>query len=197
MKQSERKRLQIINAAEMLFARDGVQGTSMDVLAQQAEVSKRTIYNHFATKEELLSCVLEHMMSQVDQGDELHFYANKDIAEQLKAIAMSEARLQTSESLLKIARVTFIEMITNPEFSQLMAANKIGCMRYFEVFLRDAVNAGVLAIEHTEFAAQQFIYQLKSFIFYPKLYNIDNAAGGDIAFIVEQTVAMFLARYQK
>ncbi|NVK53999.1 MAG: TetR/AcrR family transcriptional regulator [Alteromonadaceae bacterium] len=195
MKQSERKRIQILNAAELLFSRDGVQNTSMDLLAQQAEVSKRTIYNHFATKEELFFCVLEHMMAHVNQDEEYKFSADVSIDEQLIAIAYSEARLQTSTSLLKITRVTLTEMMNNPEFSQLVASNKVGCMRYLETFLTDAVSAGVLKIENPHFAAQQFIYQLKSFIFYPKLYNLTNAANGDIDFIVNETVAMFLARY--
>ncbi len=57
---SDIKREAIIQAATQAFQEFGVNGTSMDKLAELANVSKRTVYNHFSTKEELVM----HLVTQ-------------------------------------------------------------------------------------------------------------------------------------
>jgi|TARA_B100000676_G_C17445018_1_gene516105 TetR/AcrR family transcriptional regulator of autoinduction and epiphytic fitness len=51
---SDLKREAIIQAATQAFQEFGVKGASMDKLAELANVSKRTVYNHFSTKEDLV-----------------------------------------------------------------------------------------------------------------------------------------------
>ena len=58
MKLSEQKRLHILDAAETLFYEQGVEHTSMDQIALKAQVSKRTVYNHFDTKEALFDAIV-------------------------------------------------------------------------------------------------------------------------------------------
>jgi AcrR family transcriptional regulator len=48
----------ILAAAETLFARRGINATSMNDLYLEARVSKRTLYQHFAGKDELVLAVL-------------------------------------------------------------------------------------------------------------------------------------------
>jgi AcrR family transcriptional regulator len=56
---SERKRDEIRRAALSLFVQDGYERTSVDAIAAEAEVSKRTIYNHFGDKENLFLTVVQ------------------------------------------------------------------------------------------------------------------------------------------
>jgi AcrR family transcriptional regulator len=58
----------IVLAAHGHFLRDGFAGTSMDAIAKSAGVSVKTIYSHFANKEELFSKVMiaactDHLLS--------------------------------------------------------------------------------------------------------------------------------------
>lgn len=55
---SEQKRAAIVDAALRLFARDGFSRTSVDAIADEAGVSKRTIYNHYGDKENLFLSVV-------------------------------------------------------------------------------------------------------------------------------------------
>jgi TetR/AcrR family transcriptional regulator, mexJK operon transcriptional repressor len=55
---SERKREAIVQAAVRLFLRDGFERTSVDAIADEAGVSKRTIYNHYGDKENLFLSVI-------------------------------------------------------------------------------------------------------------------------------------------
>jgi AcrR family transcriptional regulator len=54
------KRRAIAHAARTVFGREGYTGASVDVIAAEAGVSKRTVYNHYSDKEQLfLSVILE------------------------------------------------------------------------------------------------------------------------------------------
>jgi AcrR family transcriptional regulator len=51
----------VIWAAAELFAQRGIEGASMDAIAEASSVSKATIYNHWADKDALLLEVLEEI----------------------------------------------------------------------------------------------------------------------------------------
>ena len=51
-------RERILSASQQLFRDQGISGTGMDQLCAAAEVSKRTLYQHFAGKDELIA---EHL----------------------------------------------------------------------------------------------------------------------------------------
>ncbi|MET7637348.1 TetR/AcrR family transcriptional regulator [Streptomyces sp. NPDC005438] len=59
------KRDAILRAALTTFGRDGYTRASVDTIAGAARVSTRTIYNHFAGKEELFRVVIQDSASQV------------------------------------------------------------------------------------------------------------------------------------
>ena len=55
---TDRKRAAILDAAEAEFRQAGYEATSMDRIAASAGVSKRTVYNHFPSKEVLFAQIL-------------------------------------------------------------------------------------------------------------------------------------------
>ncbi len=54
----QRKHDAIAGAALVLFVRDGYERTSVDAIAAEAGVSKRTVYSHYGDKENLFLLVL-------------------------------------------------------------------------------------------------------------------------------------------
>lgn len=56
MKTPTRER--IVAAANRLFYRDGIRGVSVDAVAAEAGVTKRTLYYHFASKDDLVAAYL-------------------------------------------------------------------------------------------------------------------------------------------
>ncbi|MFI8088475.1 TetR/AcrR family transcriptional regulator [Streptomyces sp. NPDC086080] len=55
-------RERVLTAAISLFARRGIAATTMEDIAAEAPVSKRTLYAHFPTKEDLVLAQLEHVL---------------------------------------------------------------------------------------------------------------------------------------
>ncbi|KXJ48942.1 MAG: TetR family transcriptional regulator [Cycloclasticus sp. Phe_18] len=54
------KRIQIVEAACQLFKENGFYATGVDLIMRRANVSKRTMYIYFPTKNELIVAVLKH-----------------------------------------------------------------------------------------------------------------------------------------
>ena len=197
MKLTDQKRMQILDAAEELFHSAGVENTSMDQLALHAQVSKRTVYNHFATKDELFQAILQRMIEKLSQGAELRFDPNIPIASQLTQIARDEVALLSSDAFLRVAKIAIMQVMQRPELAKQMNENAMGCKRYLETFLTDACTAGILKIDDIPFASKQFVFQLKSFVFDPSLFGLEQQTHAIHEKIITEAVAMFLARYQK
>ncbi len=49
----------IVDAADRLFYHDGIRATSVDAIADEAGVTKRTLYHHFASKDALVASYLD------------------------------------------------------------------------------------------------------------------------------------------
>lgn len=52
----------ILRAADELFYRDGIQAVGVDTIAAEAGISKRTLYNHFPSKDALIAAYLTWRM---------------------------------------------------------------------------------------------------------------------------------------
>ena len=60
----QKSRQAILDAALRLFARQGYAQTTTDEIARRAQISKGLIYNHFASKEEILECLVVESMER-------------------------------------------------------------------------------------------------------------------------------------
>ncbi|QAY60141.1 TetR/AcrR family transcriptional regulator [Microbacterium protaetiae] len=83
------KRAAILTAARELFLRDGFERTSMDAVAAQAKVSKRTVYDYYGDKERLRVEVID------DAGESLLRSLKRALAKHLS----DEAPISTADVL--------------------------------------------------------------------------------------------------
>jgi TetR/AcrR family transcriptional regulator, mexJK operon transcriptional repressor len=66
-KRSETRRQAILRAAAGVFQEKGYLGTSMEEIATTAGVSKQTVYNHFADKEQLFFEIVLATTNEIDE----------------------------------------------------------------------------------------------------------------------------------
>jgi len=57
-REKEHRRIEIIDAAEKLFFTKGISNTTVDEVAEEAELSKGTIYLYYKSKEELYAAII-------------------------------------------------------------------------------------------------------------------------------------------
>jgi len=60
----DEKRNEIINKSAMIFLRHGIKSVTMDDLARELGMSKKTIYNHFKEKDELVKSIVSTLIER-------------------------------------------------------------------------------------------------------------------------------------
>src|ERR1700754_1377849 len=82
-----RERIEL--AATRLFYRQGIHATGVELIAQQANVSKRTLYQHFPSKNDLVESYLRAFDAQGGTPHE-HPRAEKDLPARERLLAIFE-----------------------------------------------------------------------------------------------------------
>ena len=120
---SDRKRSDIAQAALRLFLRDGFARTSVDAIAEEAGVSKRTIYNHFGDKENLFLSIIgdtyDSMIGIVVEMMQRHLTDIPDEAVQERVIAFSRDMAMLAARSSERSAMIRLMMAEAPHFPQL------------------------------------------------------------------------------
>ena len=99
------KRKAIITAAAAEFRANGFEATSMDRIAAVAEVSKRTVYNHFPSKEELFAETIVQLFEASAAQQDLAYRGDIDVRVQLTELLRLKMRTLEDRDFLDLARV--------------------------------------------------------------------------------------------
>lgn len=192
-KLTDKKRRAIISAAIREFNDLGYAAATMDEIAARAEVSKRTVYKHFASKEALFLQITERVCEVVAEATDLAYDPEKSVEEQLTTLAMRQLALLTSDEFLTMARVTLPERVRNPTLStesfDAMRRGETGLSRWLE----QAMRAGALNLPDSKDAGRRFGAMLLEFSFWPVLFTFTQAPNVEACQkIATETVALFL-----
>jgi AcrR family transcriptional regulator len=92
----------ILKGAEGLFMKYGVRSITMDDVARHLSVSKKTLYQHFADKDDIVSQVChQHMQDTLKQFDEIRDRAENAVEELASlSICLKQNMEETNPSLL-------------------------------------------------------------------------------------------------
>jgi TetR/AcrR family transcriptional regulator of autoinduction and epiphytic fitness len=193
---TDRKRLAVISAAVEEFLLAGFEATSMDRIAARADVSKRTVYNHFPSKEALFGEILKHLWDASHTGAAPAFRADLPLRPQLLELLMRKVRLSDNEALLSFARVAIAAGIHSPERARDMVARLGEREEDLTVWVRAAAVDKRLSIADPVFASQQLLGLVKAFSFWPQVaMGQPPLSPAEQQQVAESTADMFLARY--
>jgi TetR/AcrR family transcriptional regulator, mexJK operon transcriptional repressor len=158
--QSERKHKAILDAATVIFLRDGYLGTSMDEVAAQAGVSKQTAYAHFATKEKLfVEIVLTMCLAAGNQVIDAtpDPTRKRDVENYLQAYALRQLKSVMVPEVMRLRRLVIGEVNRFPELARTL--HEYGPARAIAtlaaVFKR-LHTRGMLRIDAADVAASHF-----------------------------------------
>ncbi|MNB59378.1 HTH-type transcriptional regulator RutR [compost metagenome] len=194
---TDRKREAIIQAAIAEFRANGFEITSMDKIAATAGVSKRTVYNHFPSKEELFAEILNQLWARISAEQSVVYNRDQPLREQLRQMLQAKMQLMADENFLTLARVAIAATIHSPERAQNMVERMGKREEGLTVWIRAAQADGRLKPVDPEFAAQQVQGLLKTFAFWPQMSMGRAALDVDMQnSVAESALQMFLAHYQ-
>jgi TetR/AcrR family transcriptional regulator of autoinduction and epiphytic fitness len=194
---TDRKREAIIQAAIAEFRANGFEITSMDKIAATAGVSKRTVYNHFPSKEELFAEILNQLWARISAEQAVTYSRDQPLREQLRQMLQAKVQLMADENFLTLARVAIAATIHSPERAQNMVERMGEREEGLTVWIRAAQADGRLKPVDPEFAAHQVQGLLKTFAFWPQMSMGRAALDVDMQnTVAESALEMFLAHYQ-
>lgn len=194
---TERKREAIIQAAIAEFRANGFEITSMDKIAATAGVSKRTVYNHFPSKEELFAEILNQLWARISAEMTAVYCPDQPLREQLQQMLLAKLQMMADDNFMGLARVAIAATIHSPERAQNMVARMGEREEGLTVWIRAAQADGRLKPVDPEFAAQQVQGLLKSFAFWPQISMGQPPLDAQTqSIVVESALDMFLNCYQ-
>ncbi|MEW2916703.1 TetR/AcrR family transcriptional regulator [Ruegeria sp. ANG10] len=188
------KYAQIIEAAVAEFQDKGFAAASMDRISAQAEVSKRTLYKYFESKENLFRSIVIELSSRFAEVVEIRYEKGRDIREQLTELAWAEGRILMMPDVMAMSRMIISETLRSPELAAA-AQGKLDKTAAFIGMMRDAVEDGQLQINDPEQAGREFIGLIKARAFWPLLFTGSVLSEAEMAETIENSVEMMISRY--
>jgi TetR/AcrR family transcriptional regulator, regulator of autoinduction and epiphytic fitness len=193
---TDRKRQAIVEAALAEFRAHGFDATSMDRIALAAGVSKRTVYNHFPSKDDLFNHILQELWDSSAALQAFRYQPNVNLRTQLIELLGQKMALLQDQYFLDLARVAIAEGILRPERAREMVAKLSDKEEGMTAWMRAALANGKLKPLDPVFAAHLLQGQLKAFAFWPQVTMgqapLDAATQQGL---VETVADMFLAYY--
>jgi TetR/AcrR family transcriptional regulator of autoinduction and epiphytic fitness len=194
---TDRKREAIVQAAIAEFRDNGFEVTSMDRIAARAEVSKRTVYNHFPSKEELFSEMLHRLWSTAAAQADTTYKPGIPLRDQLRELLDAKMKTLGDSNFIDLARVAIGATIHSPERAQTWVSRLNQREETFTVWVRGAQQDGRLKAVEPVFAASQIHALLKAFAFWPQVtLNEPLLLPEKQREVVESALDLFLCWYE-
>jgi TetR/AcrR family transcriptional regulator of autoinduction and epiphytic fitness len=193
---TDRKRAAILDAAVDEFRHSGYEATSMDRVAASAGVSKRTVYNHFPSKEALFAQILQQLWERSVEGLDLAYRSDVPLRAQLRELVKQKLRLLNDPNFVDLARVAIAAAIHSPERAQEMVARMGDREEGLTVWVRAAAADGRLKTKDPVFASMQLQGLVKGFAFWPQItLGLPALTSAQQKQVADTAVDMFLGYY--
>jgi AcrR family transcriptional regulator len=117
-----RTKNQLLESARQIFAKNGFQGASVDMIAEHAGYSKGAVYSNFESKEALFLALLKERMSE-EIGELRTLLSRNGSAEEImQALEDKYRSLEKQEIWCLLATEFQLQAGRNPEFAAPFAA---------------------------------------------------------------------------
>ena len=156
------KRAAILEAAKLLFPKEGFAGVSMDQIAAEAGVSKLTVYSHFGDKDSLFAEAVRAHCEQAMPSSLFVAEPDKPVRERLTGIGRAFfGMIMTPEAIAGHRILCSPQVATSTMPEVFWEAGPQRVQQAFTELLERRIAAGDLDIDDTDRAAAQFFTLLK------------------------------------
>jgi len=190
----------IAAAALRLFLRDGYERTSVDAIAAEAGVSKRTVYNRYGDKENLFLSVLREtfaaMLATFGRIADAHLTGVTDVEQDLTAF-VREAALTLTAAPDRIALIRLI--LTEAPYFPALLRDEVGEQSMHGTLaqaLSGLARRGSLAITDPAEAADHLFALTFGQVNNRSMFVASRLSDAEVEQIVTSGVAVFLRAYR-
>lgn len=193
---TDRKRAAILTAAVAVFHEHGFDNSSMDHIAEVAQVSKRTVYNHFESKEKLFVAIVEQLKSNANASAPLKYDGDRPLAEQLNTFLRSVIDFHSRPDSRQLARVVVSRLLSDPALTQELFGNAKIFEETLLEWMNEAQQAHKLKSFNTAIVARQILAMLETFCIWPQLLRDADPPTAKLRNqVVQEATSMFLSCY--
>ncbi len=192
---TSKKRESILDGAQQVFLDVGYDNASMDRIAEIAGASKRTVYNHFASKEELFKAVQYRILMASFALKQVMYDPKLPLREQLDKFADAKMEFIRNPVWLGMLKVTTSVFINYPDLVREIIMQIEDHENTLAVWLKEADKDGRLKVLDPELATQVFWTMMGGAFLLPGI--IYGSMDLEEASIMKQElIETFLARYK-
>ncbi len=196
MRLTDKKRNDIVEAAIAEFREHGFGAARINAIAENAQVSKRTLYKHFESKDALFDEIVEIIMQRNASVRHVSFDPGKPIRDQLIEEVEAIVDQVSDDTYIGLNRLIASEYLRNDALAQRIFSREEVTSDPLASLIAEAMDAGALKKADPAFAAGQLNAQLKHFFVWPQFLT------GQVppwpwsrTEIIETCVDMFLGFY--
>ena len=150
----------LIDVARQLFAKKGVENTTMNDIAEASKRGRRTLYTYFRSKQDIYKAVIESELNGL--YDKLEEVIKREVAADEKLLLLAFTRLNAIKEVVTrngTLRADFFRDIWQVEnVRKEFDKNEI---HYLESILQDGVDKGVFQIADVRKTAEILHYAFK------------------------------------
>lgn len=153
-------RARLVDVARQLFAKKGVDNTTMNDIAVASTKGRRTLYTYFKSKEEIYVAVVESELDKL--SDALDKVAAEDIAPDLKILKLIETHLDAIKLIVRrngSLRASFFRDIWQVE--RVRRNLNLHEIALFKQVLTEGNNMGIFEVENVDILADILHYCVK------------------------------------
>ena len=187
----------IVAIAQHHFLTRGYSETSLDAIAREAGVAKKTLYHHFGSKAGLFGQIVANCRNSRNAELSNIMLASEEPAHVLKQVALHLLDFLTRPERVKLHKLLVLEVSRFPKLVRAVLYDRRGLLTGMEplrCWFRDAVAQGKLDIADPDLAADQFVHLvlggIRDRIILGVVHRPDAARRERIA---DQAVKIFLA----
>ncbi|MCD9459391.1 TetR/AcrR family transcriptional regulator [Marinibactrum halimedae] len=193
---SEIKREAIIDAAKSVFLELGVERAHMNRIAEVAQVSKRTVYKHFESKESLLMQLLGQLWTVGMTKLEVSYDPSASLKLQLESLIKEEVEALSSEEYIGLARIAMEHFLFQPGIIQSELENVDPKKTALYRWMKAATDDGRLDISDLDYTFSQLQSLLKGSCFWPQMAKVTPILDEEQKMkLIQESAKLFLARY--
>jgi TetR/AcrR family transcriptional regulator, regulator of autoinduction and epiphytic fitness len=185
----------IVDAAGRLFLERGFGAVSMDELAEAAGVARRTLYNQFASKEEIFREMLLGFAAQLVHALPPGIETQGDVEEVLQLVARAILKLHQRPGYLGFLRMVVADSRQFPWIAEAFAGVMDPQTERFARYLAHLTTLGILDCRNPMLAAHQFTGMLNEFFLWPWMMGRERLPAPTEE-VISEAVRMFLQRYR-
>lgn len=200
-------RVKIMEESIKLFSIQGFEATSISQIADAVGIKKASLYSHFASKKEILDCIMEEVARNYSSNsiftranwDDPDYRAGlsteislDDIVDQIK----NQVRFTLhAPKVMMVRKMLTIEQFRNPEMAAACTEHFYeDILQYHMGLIRFLISAGVLIEGDVEIMAAQYCFPVSMWL---NLCDRDPNREDEIMDLIERNVKQFYKVYGK